>query len=190
MSYVPTREGKVLKLQNTWALQQLGQNYPELRTALAHLTWPDSLAIPLDRPYARHCLLEWQGHELLLLAWRPSAPTAIHDHGGGHGSAFVLQGTLEEKSWASKEALWRMEAPRQRRLTSSQKHSLGIEKEHLHCMESMAETTYSLHHYQGISAPMHIYDPQKRRSLVLAQDHGAWMPCPNEPWKEIPWPPL
>jgi cysteine dioxygenase len=53
-----------------------------------------------ERTYARNLIARSEFAELLLLCWRPSQRTPIHDHGGSVGAVLVCEGLLTETIFA------------------------------------------------------------------------------------------
>jgi cysteine dioxygenase len=49
--------------------------------------------------YSRHRVMKNEFVEMLVLCWKPSQRTPIHDHNGSHGAVFVHEGILWETTF-------------------------------------------------------------------------------------------
>ncbi|MBL4636444.1 MAG: cysteine dioxygenase family protein [Kofleriaceae bacterium] len=178
----------------TWALTKAGNAHSTVADAYGELSWPshDNLPTPAaGQPYGRVLLLECQpaqlpAAELVLIRWRPGQRCAIHDHGGGHGFVYVLQGEVHNEAWPDSESLT-SGVPGQKTSWSAGS-SIPIGSQCVHSMMARADgPTISLHLYIGASTAMTIYDPESMRRFLVSNNHGAWLPDDSEILEELSW---
>lgn len=133
-------------------------------------------------PYSRQ-LLEVDGHrEVLILRWRPGVPCAPHDHGEAKGVIHLVEGELTERRFR-----W---SARGLGLVSEVLHQapalLTIEAGEIHDMVS-ATGAITVHRYSPRMGKMRIYDVQRRETLVVSEDCGAWIPLETEIQSRESW---
>lgn len=122
-----------------------------------------------DAPYGRRPLYRDADGEVLLVAWSEAVECAPHDHGSSAGRVLLLRGTFIEKHWG-----WR-----RRELQPLTMHQWGagavLNVTGIHSMQAVG-CGVSLHLYTPAITMMRVYDPQSRRTFVVSDDCGAWIP--------------
>ncbi|MCB9733450.1 MAG: cysteine dioxygenase family protein [Deltaproteobacteria bacterium] len=138
-------------------------------------------------PYGRTLLTADDDHETLIMRWRPGATCAPHDHGDAGGAIHLLEGAFVERRYRhdadglSLVAVYEHEAPA----------VVAVEPGCIHDMRSLGPGT-SVHRYSPRIAGMRVYDVERRETLVVSDDCGAWVPrdealiVAREPWPEPP----
>ncbi len=182
-------DGAVINYDPTWALQKIGEHDKQTFDHLQSLRWPAEADHPTptpNTPYGRLPLLCTESVEIILIRWRPGASSAIHDHGGGYGSVYVLEGRLSESSWSSPASLYNRDSPRCTQFSAGCEVVIAVADVHL-VFEENSQKTISLHFYVDATAPMAIYDLSARKRLLVPPDHGAWMPQPHQIIEEHAW---
>lgn len=127
---------------------------------------------PADLPYARQVLHSDEVGEVMLARWKRDAACAAHDHGGAGGVVLVLAGSVVETPhlWQARRGL----------VAGAEKtHGPGsmlvVPRTHVHSMRSVGEAV-TLHVYGPGPTRMRVHDLAARRSHVLDDGHGAWLP--------------
>ncbi|MDB6155192.1 MAG: hypothetical protein JWL90_3645 [Chthoniobacteraceae bacterium] len=149
----------------------------------ARLSKINSTADPVT-PYSRVVLSAAPECEIMLARWTPERVCAPHDHGVSSGWVFYLEHDFEERSYSWQEG----------ELVSvgTFSHRAGtcteVRKEEIHsCMSN--GSGLSLHVYFPRIEKMRVYDLNERRTLVVADDCGAWIPDrPEQRVAEMAWP--
>jgi predicted metal-dependent enzyme (double-stranded beta helix superfamily) len=122
-------------------------------------------------PYARRVLHQTPDIEVLLLNWRPGIRTAPHDHGDATGLVIVLAGTLTETTWIWKEGTLQVASSRGT-VTGDR---LEITGAHIHDVVAHGPAS-TLHVYRPAITGMKVFDVAARRTWVVRDDCGAWLP--------------
>ena len=122
-------------------------------------------------PYGRHLLYAGSEGEALIMGWRDDSPCAPHDHGAARGVVLILRGEGIEREWIVEEE--RVRPGRSRELVApAMVHVLpGV----VHSMTARGSAV-TLHLYTPAITGMRVYDVERRRTLVVANDCGAWIP--------------
>jgi cysteine dioxygenase len=150
------------------ALRQHLQRHPPPLAACAEL----AVAPAANEPYARRVLHHSARGEVLLMRFAADTFCAPHDHADALAYVSVLQGELHEQRFAFDH----------RALVAgfSQRACAGevfeVPRNTIHCMKGTADAL-ALHFYSPAISGMRIYDALGRRTLVLHDDCGAWMPA-------------
>lgn len=122
------------------------------------------------RPYGRRLLDAGQRGEVLLMSWNPGVRCAPHDHDGAHGAMFVLRGSLVERDYDYHGEL---------RLRGQRDLAEGtvfrLPEGRIHDMVGY-DGAVTLHVYVPRIERMRIFDTQRRRTLTVGEDIGAWLP--------------
>jgi len=184
----------VIDFDPRWALSKAGNAHSTVADALGDLVWPSHSNLPTPaagHPYGRKLLLGYGAAqlpavELVVIRWRPGQRCAIHDHGGGHGFVYVLQGKLHNEAWSDSESL--IGGVPGQKTSWSAGSSIPIGSQCVHSMMARADgPTISLHLYIGANAAMTIYDPESMRRFLVSGTHGAWLPNDSDILEELSW---
>jgi cysteine dioxygenase len=135
-------------------------------------------------PYGRNILHSDLECEIMLASWTPNLPCCPHNHGHSKGWIFYLKGDF-------KETIYEWE--------SGELNQVGAEfhQENSHtCMDNdfthscmATKEGLSLHIYFPRIQSMRVHDLTNRRTLVVSDNCGAWIPEIKESIKEeISWP--
>lgn len=122
-------------------------------------------------PYGRHLLYAGSEGEALIMGWRDDSPCAPHDHGAARGVVLILRGEGIEQEWIVEGDGVR--PGRSRVLVAPA--MLRVLPDVVHSMTARG-SAISLHLYTPAIAGMRVYDVERRRTLVVADDCGAWIP--------------
>lgn len=142
-----------------------------------------SAAPERDHPYGRRSLGAGVRGEVLLVRWRPGVRCAPHDHGASAGLVFVLRGQLSERHLVL--AGGAVEVLGERALPET--GAVEIAGGAVHDMIA-TDDAVSLHVYVPRIARMRVLDQARRRTLIVADDCGAWIPDdPDAIVEEVPW---
>jgi hypothetical protein len=174
---------------HTWLASELAcipaVKASRIRSAL-EVAAKENAVVPERLPYRRKCLWSEAGREVLLMFWASHVPSAIHDHGGGHGKVLVVQGELLEERWGEESHLRHAAQPlRYHHCAGS---SLEVGPKTFHRMVSVGRLpARSLHVYHGVNRGMRLPDPSKRRTWLAPMNHGAWLPVAETQREEEHW---
>lgn len=124
-----------------------------------------------DEPYGRKTLYSGPEGEVVLLGWRAGGDSAPHDHGGAGGFALLLAGSFRETFWRFDGAT--LTASPERRIAAPR--IIPVSAHAIHSMGALDDGV-SLHLYTAATEPMRVYDPERRRTLTVADECGAWVP--------------
>lgn len=121
--------------------------------------------------YARKVLLADSRGEVLLMRWRRGMFCAPHDHSMASGYVLLLHGEFVERAydWDAGQLILRSE---QRAMSPSW---VPFEQGRIHDMCAV-DGGLSLHVYQPAITGMRVFDVAQRRTLVVSDDCGAWVP--------------
>jgi cysteine dioxygenase len=154
-------------------LTQAGVN----ETSLRALSVP-----PVSDPYGRKVLFRSEKFEVMLATWASGAECAPHDHGDARGIVWLVEGDFTETHYELTENLTVIGKPLSRpagtllRVTPGDIHSMVAHKGGM-----------SLHIYTPSIHDMKVFDTEKRRTLVVTDDCGAWVPHPSQIVSEEAW---
>lgn len=124
-----------------------------------------------DKPYGRHLLHAGNEGEALVMGWRDDASCAPHDHGSARGVVLVLRGEGVEQEWTIEGEGVRPGRSRTLLAPSMMHVRPGV----VHSMTARGSAV-TLHLYTPAITDMRVYDVERRRTLVVANDCGAWIP--------------
>lgn len=155
-------------------------------TALAAQLRQNAPALPTTVPYSR-CVLHADAHgEVLLMHWRHSAVSAIHDHGEAAGLVVALEGDFVEQTVELTAAGPKVSG--KRTMTAGQGARLEVAQGDYHVM-CAPRGGISLHIYTPTPRVMRVADPDLRTIWVVGEGHGAWLPVEPALVKgQLPWP--
>lgn len=156
--------------------------------------WPNALerlsALALHarpgEPYGRRVLHDGALGEVLLVRWRGELPCAPHDHGDAHAVVCVLSGTITEQRFEFDGT--RLACVGEQRITPPSQ--VEVPARVIHAVQG-SEGALGLHFY--LRGPrdrhMRLYDAGARRTLVVDDDAGAWLPrSPEHALEVVSWP--
>lgn len=133
-------------------------------------------------PYSRKILHSDQQVEIMLATWTEKKVCIPHDHGASHGWVFYLRGNFQEQryDWVNGSL----------QPTGSEEHTENshaqVNNDGIHsCMAHTSGLT--LHLYFPKIESMKVYDLENQRTLVVADDCGAWIPSVHDIKEEIKW---
>ena len=125
--------------------------------------------------------------EVIAMKWKQGATCAVHDHGAtASGRVHLVLGELvEERFTFDGRALQPTE-----RLLHTAPCWIEVPPGLIHRMTASSDeqVTLSIHHYAPCIASMRVYDPEGRRTVIVPDDCGAWIPedaaaiIAIEPW--------
>ena len=127
-------------------------------------------------PYGRTPLPVPPGadEELLAMTWRDGATCAPHDHGDAGGHVTLIRGALTETTFAFSTDDPRGLVP----IGSRTLHApaiLDVEPGRIHAMTAHGDAL-TIHRYTPRIHGMRVYDTARRRTLIVRDDCGAWIP--------------
>lgn len=122
-------------------------------------------------PYSRLPLYRGAEGEVLLVAWSEAVECAPHDHGTATGRVALLRGVFTERLWDWKQK--RLHPFGKRKLRTGM--VLRVTAGSIHSMYAEGSGV-SLHVYTPAITRMRVYDLQARRTLIVSDDCGAWIP--------------
>ena len=166
-------EGDLRRIRTT-ALSLL----PELKAQMQFPGW-------LNEAYGRRVLYSTRDLEIMLACWRPQSECAPHDHGFSQGRVLALGGSFIESDFGWRdENLVRLGGRAIESLSA-----LPVDLGHIHSMKCNSDNGLTLHFYRPAISQMKVFDLEKRRTLMVTDDCGAWIPQPHqivtaEPWKK------
>lgn len=134
-------------------------------------------------PYSRVVLWGEPACEMMLARWTPDRVCAPHDHGSSAGWVFYFEHEFVEHAYA-----WRGGTLTR---VAAHTHRPGsyTEVRHHEIHSCMAiGSGLSLHVYFPRIEKMRVHDLEGRRTLVVADDCGAWIPSrPEQVIEATPW---
>lgn len=138
--------------------------------------------VPARHPYSRRVLYSGSDCEIMLARWRAGAPCAPHDHGASNGWVFYLEGSFLETSYA-----WSANSLEETDVANHPASShTRVESGEIHSCVSPTGGL-SLHVYFPRIERMKVYDVAERRTLIVSDDCGAWLPDVDQITQEIIW---
>jgi len=137
-----------------------------------------------DEPYGRTLLTVSDTEEVLAMTWRAGATCAPHDHGQAGGSVSLIRGSLSETTYVfSREGL----IPTTTRVVHAPA-ILEVAPGVIHAMTAHDEAL-TIHRYTPRIAHMRVYDIGGRRTFIVKDDCGAWIPRDDADVVALdPWP--
>lgn len=132
---------------------------------------------PSSLPYQKVCV-HVLGFPALLLGWNPQSRCLPHDHGGGSGMIYVVEGTLREVTLF----------PKHNDCTYQQGESFTMDQNQVHYMEATTRSI-TLHHYVDEAEYFYVYDPTGTKRWKVVSSAPAWYPKPEDVLQEEPWQP-
>ncbi len=151
--------------------------------SLGHLLWlpPDSVATiiarssaDLARPYGRTILFSEPGLEVMVARWTPGVACAPHDHGGSIGVVRILHGTCRHLGWRVDHGALVASGDTTHRVGDTLPCAAG--DVHAIATSPTDPPLVTLHAYAPAIRHMVVYDLERRRTLVVPGDDGAWIP--------------
>lgn len=120
------------------------------------------------------CFADGQ-REIISMQWKQGATCAIHDHGAtASGRVHLVIGELVEERFSfDGRGLCHTTT-----LHHAAPCTIEVPPGLIHRMTASADAalTLSIHHYEPCIASMRIYDPEGRRTVIVPDDCGAWIP--------------
>jgi len=135
-------------------------------------------------PYGRKVLISNFGLEVMLATWEKEKCCAPHNHGKSAGIVIFLKGMFKETlyGWRRSE-LVAVDETIHHEMSESK-----IEENIIHSCVALSEGAMSLHIYFPRIEAMEVHDMELKRTLIVADDCGAWIPDAfYKIKKEIPW---
>jgi len=146
----------------------------ELRARAAQHFADSSPTRPQPRaaePYGRRVLHQGPAGEVMLAGWASGGRSAPHDHGEASGFVLVLEGQFSE-------CLYRFDG---RELQRAAQRDLGVLEltsapaGAIHDLHAVSDGL-TLHFYTPGIVAMRVYDVERRTTLLVTGDGGAWIP--------------
>ena len=136
-----------------------------------------------ETPYSRVVLSGTPECEIMQARWAPERVCAPHDHGASAGWVFYFEQEFEEYAYKWRDG----ELVRH----ATHRHLPGrytqVVKNEIHSCKTIG-SGLSLHIYFPRIEKMRVYDVEGRRTLVVADNCGAWIPRqPEQLVKDTPW---
>ncbi len=136
-----------------------------------------------DEPYGRQPLHRGDLGEVLLVRWREDTFCSPHDHGAASGIIGLLRGEFVERLWR-----WRdgdLEVVGERNLTAPT--VMKVAAHAIHNMLARGDGV-GIHFYVPAISGMNVYDRERRQTLLVSDDCGAWVPGdPTLVLSQQPW---
>ena len=156
---------------------------PDVLSQIPTLRETVPLSTRAEEAYSRRVLLADQRGEVLLMAWRADQFCAPHDHASATGFVLLLHGEFEERQYQ-----WRNGSLHPVGSQTAQAPAF-IPFEHGRIHDMKASTGgLSLHVYTPCIHGMRVYDMDSRRTLIVDDTCGAWVPRERKLiLKEMPW---
>lgn len=125
-------------------------------------------------PYVRAVVHASLAGEVMVATWRPGGASAPHDHGAARGLVLVARGELVERRLTAKGGS--IVAVAERRVMTGD--AVSVAAGEIHEMEAAAsgEPAVTLHLYAPRPGPTRLYDRAGRRTIVVDDGAGAWLP--------------
>ena len=124
-----------------------------------------------DEPYGRLAVFRESIGEVLLVRWRENTFCAPHDHGDASGFIVLLHGRFVERLWR-----WRdgdLVPAGERRYAAPA--IIAVTSGAIHDMKAR-DAGLAIHLYLPAIRGMKVFDRQRRRTLTVRDDCGAWIP--------------
>jgi len=145
-------------------------------------------SLDADETYGRHVLFSTPDFEVMMASWRPHATCAPHDHGFSTGTVLVLEGSFEEMSykWSADSGEVAVDPSTARRASLGQ--FIEVEGNTFHHMRNLGDVGVTLHFYTPAISNMKVLDLDNKKTLIVSEDCGAWIPKDPKKIREIqPW---
>ncbi len=134
-------------------------------------------------PYSRVVLSDSPECEIMLARWAPERICAPHDHGTSAGWVFYFDQEFEEYAYKWREGELVQHATH-RHLPGSYTQ---VVKNEIHSCKTSG-SGMSLHIYFPRIEKMRVFDIEGRKTLVVSDNCGAWIPRePEQVVKETAW---
>ena len=134
-------------------------------------------------PYSRKILIATSECEIMVARWAKDRACAPHDHGSSAGWVFFLEGRFHEVEYH-----WNGEALVEDRPIVREPATFGaVQADEVHSCRCES-AGLSLHLYFPRIRAMRVYDLAQRRTLIVSDECGAWVPIESvHTLKVIPW---
>ncbi len=139
---------------------------------------------PADgEPYGRTVVSATPDAEVIAMLWRPDATCAPHDHGEAEGTIHVVSGAVRERVYR-----WTGRALEVVRTTTHEAPALlQVRAGCIHDMTALGPAL-TVHRYAPRVTGMRVWDVVGRRTVVVPDDCGAWLPAdPGAVVTVAPW---
>jgi cysteine dioxygenase len=132
----------------------------------------DAAAMPnAGEPYGRLPIFRGTLGEVLLVRWAEETFCAPHDHGEASGFVVLLRGQFTERLWRWKEGALQPMIER----AYAAPVTIEVRGGAIHDMKARGGGV-GIHFYLPAIAGMKVYDRDRRETLVVRDDCGAWVP--------------
>jgi len=133
-----------------------------------------SLSVPSIKqgePYGRNVLHRGDQFEVMLATWSKGAECAPHNHGFSRGVVWLVEGDFRETHYELDRNLSVLGKSILRPVGTL----LNVTPGDIHSMVAL-DGGISLHIYTPAIQEMKVFDPNTRRTLIVSDDCGAWVP--------------
>jgi len=142
---------------------------------------------PGDKPYGRSPVYSDSNLEVIVMTWSRNLPCLPHDHGQAFGWVKILSGsvihTVYEQdtpgSWPTAGQQTLEETGTLLYAPPGMVHAM---------MAAPAEPVVTLHFYTPSIQEMRVFDLERKRACIVADDCGAWWPEPHQLIRELSHP--
>lgn len=124
-------------------------------------------------PYGRVVVHSSAAGEVMVASWQKGGASAPHDHGAARGVVLVARGRFHERRLVLREGA--LSVVEERSLDAGAVLEIG--QAEIHEMESVAgDDAVTIHLYAPMPGPTRLYDRAGRRTVLVADGAGAWLP--------------
>lgn len=123
--------------------------------------------------YARNVIYSTPTLEIMIASWTQNQECLPHDHGASNGMVINLSGRFEETAYQWQTGLL---IPTGSTVHGVVNSLIEVNIAHIHSMHCKDEGGLTLHMYAPAIQNMKVFDLNLRRTLVVANNCGAWVP--------------
>lgn len=128
-----------------------------------------------SEPYGRKLLFNNDEIEVMLACWSEKAAASPHNHGHSQGLIWFARGYFSEQHFRFQDRELKKTELRQ----YPEGHVVRVDGNDIHSC-SPNETGLSLHIYSPPIHQMKVWDAKHRKTLIVADHCGAWVPKNKE----------
>lgn len=152
-------------------------------TEFTKFCFSQDLAKPQHEPYSRNLIYKSDFVEIMIARWKPITACLPHDHGISEGCVWLARGNFIETTYAFNEN----NLGKTKTIDVSEGTIIPVNQGEIHAC-SCDTDGLSVHIYWPSIHHMRVYDATKKRTLVVNDNCGAWIPNDHSAIvNEIPW---